>query len=406
MPNLLSHGDFRAGSVDLKIGNGAGTVPTSTAAIGQWSLNCDETDAATNTYVRVRNILMASAVAASKVTEPPAQVIGDYVLLFDIEAGSLGASRVGYAEVEQTIISSPKALSDQSIELNLFVYSAVSGTFGVNVANINVYAGGTISNNIVNEAVQLQVGWNRIRRVFQHPHVLDTDPVNGAYVSGHHLVVLVPDQGAFSNVNINQNTTIGITGVYFGQANAEFDRVEEISRQRTIDLADGTTHAVPSGGTTGQVLEKNSNTDYDASWTTPANPSAVLPTGGTVGQVLKKNSSTNYDASFAGVLGTNSESTTTGAIAVDLTAGKEIDRVVLTGNPTFSTANRANGLFKSIRIDSNGSSRSISFTSGWVWLGTDNSAGVTLASGKSAVLSLTCYGSNETDIVACYVAQP
>jgi hypothetical protein len=103
---------------------------------------------------------------------------------------------------------------------------------------------------------------------------------------------------------------------------------------------------VPTGGTTGQTLSKNSATNYDASWATPAgadlvydgdyptggpsytdgdiviqnevaymcvrptsSPPAVwpggvsggsgLPTGGTARQVLSKNSATNYDASWA-----------------------------------------------------------------------------------------------------------
>jgi hypothetical protein len=108
---------------------------------------------------------------------------------------------------------------------------------------------------------------------------------------------------------------------------------------------------VPTGGTTGQTLSKNSATNYDANWTTPAgadlvydgdyptggpsytdgdiviqnevaymcvrptsSPPAVwpggvsggsgLPTGGTAGQLLSKNSGTNYDASWATDLST------------------------------------------------------------------------------------------------------
>jgi hypothetical protein len=57
----------------------------------------------------------------------------------------------------------------------------------------------------------------------------------------------------------------------------------------------------PAGGTTGQVLTKNSATDYDSAWTTPATPSGVVPTGGTSGQVLTKNSATNYDAGWTTV---------------------------------------------------------------------------------------------------------
>jgi hypothetical protein len=372
MRNLLSTGDFRTGSVDVKVGNGAGTVATSTDLVGSWALNVDETDVGTNKYIRIRNIGVAAAVAASKVTEPPAEVIGDSLLLIDLESGPLrapGVARTGFAQVTQVVNASPKALSNQIVELNFFAYSSVAGTFGVRIAKSNVYAGGTLAADILSEAVQLNAGWNRVRRVFLHPNVLDTDPIKGAYVSGSHTIYLEADQGDFSQVNINVNTTVAITGVFFGlQADAEFDRIEEILRTNTA--------------------------------------SSSLPTGGTVGQVVKKNSGTDFDASFTNILGSGTETTTTGAIAIDLTPGKEFDKVVLTGDPTFSTANRANGLFKSIRIDSNGADRTLAFNASWKWLGSDYSTGILLASGKIAVLSLTCYGTAETDIVAVYAAQP
>jgi hypothetical protein len=52
---------------------------------------------------------------------------------------------------------------------------------------------------------------------------------------------------------------------------------------------------VPVGGTTGQVLKKNSNTDGDASWAADSS----VPTGGSTGQVLKKNSGSDGDAAWA-----------------------------------------------------------------------------------------------------------
>lgn len=83
---------------------------------------------------------------------------------------------------------------------------------------------------------------------------------------------------------------------------------------------------IPTGGTIGQSLVKNSNTDYDATWQTVNGlPDATLadvgkvptvqangtvawsantstngiPTGGTENQVLVKNSATNYDVKWA-----------------------------------------------------------------------------------------------------------
>lgn len=51
---------------------------------------------------------------------------------------------------------------------------------------------------------------------------------------------------------------------------------------------------LPTGGTNGNVLIKNSSTDGDASWVNLNNK--FLPSGGTSGQVLIKNSSTDGDA--------------------------------------------------------------------------------------------------------------
>lgn len=54
--------------------------------------------------------------------------------------------------------------------------------------------------------------------------------------------------------------------------------------------------SMPSGGSSGQVLTKTAATDYSASWKTPENP---LPTGGSANQVLMKSSATNYAVKWA-----------------------------------------------------------------------------------------------------------
>jgi hypothetical protein len=58
---------------------------------------------------------------------------------------------------------------------------------------------------------------------------------------------------------------------------------------------------VPEGGTTGQVLVKSSNDDYDTEWTSL--PEEVFPTGGTTGQVLVKSSNDDYDTEWTGAYG-------------------------------------------------------------------------------------------------------
>lgn len=78
--------------------------------------------------------------------------------------------------------------------------------------------------------------------------------------------------------------------------------------QIRTDGASPVPNSIPDGGTTGQILKKNSSTDYDVSW---ANESGsvtsvdgktgavtVLPVGGASGKVLKKSSATDYDVEW------------------------------------------------------------------------------------------------------------
>lgn len=58
---------------------------------------------------------------------------------------------------------------------------------------------------------------------------------------------------------------------------------------------------VPSGGASGKVLKKSSATDYAMEW---GDVDGTMPTGGSAGQVLKKSSSTNFAASWGSVDGT------------------------------------------------------------------------------------------------------
>lgn len=57
---------------------------------------------------------------------------------------------------------------------------------------------------------------------------------------------------------------------------------------------------LPTGGTTGQVLKKSSGTDYACTW---GSPDGMLPTGGTAGQVLKKSTATNYACAWGDITG-------------------------------------------------------------------------------------------------------
>lgn len=76
----------------------------------------------------------------------------------------------------------------------------------------------------------------------------------------------------------------------------------------------------------------------------------------------------------------------------------------LTGDVIFTTSNKAIGKYKSVKIQSDATIRNYTFPSGWIWIG--NTAPANIAATKTAILSLACYGPNDTDVVASYAVQP
>lgn len=123
--------------------------------------------------------------------------------------------------------------------------------------------------------------------------------------------------------------------------------------------------SVPTGGTTSQVLQKNSNTNYDVGWTTlsgggnvsnsgtPTNGQTAVWTdathiqgkttlaGGTTNQVLSKSSNTDYDYAWTTAAGggnvSNSGTPTNGQIA------QWTDATHIQGISTISTSNIGDG---------------------------------------------------------------
>lgn len=78
---------------------------------------------------------------------------------------------------------------------------------------------------------------------------------------------------------------------------------------------------LPVGGLTGQILEKNTNTDYDVIWA----DSGSLPTGGTADQILVKDTGTDFDASWQ----------TKGLVPIGGTTGQHL---IKNSNTSFDTS--------------------------------------------------------------------
>lgn len=108
-------------------------------------------------------------------------------------------------------------------------------------------------------------------------------------------------------------------------------------------------------------------------------------------------------ASFANVRPTHSTLTYAGTTDIDLD-GNGFQTVTLTGNITFTTSNRAAGRSKTIRIIGDSSLRTFTFPGGWTWVGA--AAPASLAANKDAILTITAFGTADTDIIAAYAAEP
>lgn len=78
--------------------------------------------------------------------------------------------------------------------------------------------------------------------------------------------------------------------------------------------------------------------------------------------------------------------------------------LTLAGNVTFTTSNRAAPKALTIRIIADGSTRTFTFPAGWKFIG--SAAPTNIAANKEGILSITCFGSADTDIRAVYAVEP
>ena len=140
---------------------------------------------------------------------------------------------------------------------------------------------------------------------------------------------------------------------------------------------------VPAGGTTGQFLRKSSGTDYDDNW-------SDLPTRTTAA------AGTLPATSYAAI-------TYAASVALDLAVlDGQYRTISLTGDLTFTTSNLATGRTVVIRIIADASQRTLTFPTDWKFIGTKPA---NIAASKTGVLSLTFFGSLDSDCVAAWGVQ-
>lgn len=93
---------------------------------------------------------------------------------------------------------------------------------------------------------------------------------------------------------------------------------------------------------------------------------------------------------------------TTGTIDLDLAAltGTE-QNITLTGNPTFTTSNRAAGRYLELRLDAGGSTRTLAWPAGWIAFGA--ALPTSLASGAVLRLAIFCRSTTDASVDATSV---
>lgn len=95
--------------------------------------------------------------------------------------------------------------------------------------------------------------------------------------------------------------------------------------------------------------------------------------------------------------------TTSYSATTNLDLSKGLQSVSLTGDVTFTTSNKAAGVYLTVRVIGDGSNRTLTFPA-WKFVGTV--APTTLVANKVAILTIICFGTADTDIVASWVSQP
>ena len=90
---------------------------------------------------------------------------------------------------------------------------------------------------------------------------------------------------------------------------------------------------------------------------------------------------------------------------LDLAALTSTTRGIILGGPlNLSVSNVSMGRFITLGLIAGAANRNLTFNSSWVFVGAPRPA--TLASGKIGILTLQCFGSNQSDVVAAWAAQP
>lgn len=93
---------------------------------------------------------------------------------------------------------------------------------------------------------------------------------------------------------------------------------------------------------------------------------------------------------------------TTGTVNIDFSGSNLRTQAALTGNITYTASNYAAGRSITIRVINGTTQRTLTFPSGWIFVGTKPTY---IAASKRGILTITSFGTTEADCVAAWAVQ-
>lgn len=118
---------------------------------------------------------------------------------------------------------------------------------------------------------------------------------------------------------------------------------------------------------------------------------SVSKTGDTMSGIL---TAQNYNITTASV--------SSNTIALDFSTGEGLQTVNVSSSVTFTGSNYVSGAIKTIRIISDGSTRTLTFPSNWIFVGAKP---INIFANKNGILTVTSFGTTEANCVAAWAVQ-
>jgi hypothetical protein len=128
-------------------------------------------------------------------------------------------------------------------------------------------------------------------------------------------------------------------------------------------------------------------------WSTPADTDLVKD-----GALAIRTLADSIDSTMGGT----STLGTTGSVSVNFATGGYRTQAALTGNITYTGTGYASGRSVTIRVLNGSTLRTLTFPAAWRFV---SAKPANIAASKLGVLTLTCFGSAEADVVAAWAVE-